>query len=109
MNKTPSPPSHLTPHTAVWWRSVVADYELEQHHVRLLTAAAEAWDRAQAARAAIDANGLTFTDRFDQPRSRPEVRIEQQSVALFARLIRELGLDLESPTESRPPRTQPRR
>lgn len=87
----------------------MAEFVLEEHHIRLLTAAGECWDRGQAAREAIDQHGLTFVDRFDQPRARPEVRIEQQSKALFSRLIRELGLDLEPPAETRPPRTQPRR
>ena len=36
-------PPHLTPETADWWRSVQSDYDLEPHHVRLLTLACEAF------------------------------------------------------------------
>ena len=98
-------PQHLRTATRKWFRSVLADYELESHHVKLLTLAAEAWDRGQQAREIIDAEGLTFTDKFDQPRARPEIAIERDSRIAYARLLRELALDVEGPAEveSRPP------
>lgn len=97
-------PDHLAPQTAAWWLSVLADYELEPHHVRLLTLAAESWDRTATARAVLDTEGLTYLDRFQAPRARPEVAIERDSRLAFARLIRELDLDIEAPAErSRPP------
>jgi phage terminase small subunit len=101
--KTIKPPAHLHRDTARWWRSVVADYELDPHHVRLLTLAAEAYDRAADARAALAEHGTTFVDRFGQPRARPEVAIERDSRIAFARLLRELDLDAEPPPSSRPP------
>ena len=45
---TPQPPAHLRPETREWFRSVVADWALQSHHVRLLTLAAESWDRLPA-------------------------------------------------------------
>jgi P27 family predicted phage terminase small subunit len=102
MRKTPM---HLEAKTRKWWRNVLEDYELEEHHVKLLTLAAEAWDRCQEARRILDENGLTYTDRFGCPRARPEVAIERDSRIAFARLLRELALDLEPPEEpGRPPR-----
>jgi phage terminase small subunit len=99
----PKPPEHLKPPTRKWFAGVVADYALEDHHVRLLTLAAEAWDRAQQAREAL-ATGLTFNDRFGAPHARPEVAIERDSRTAFARLIRELDLDVEAPPAGvRPP------
>ena len=104
MRTTPKPPAHLAAATRKWWRSVVSDFELEEHHVRLLTLAGECWDRCQQARAAIDQHGITFLDRFGAPRSRPEVGIERDSRLAFARLIRELDLDVDPPSEgTRPP------
>ena len=50
MKKTQAAPAHLEPDTAAWFDCVLADYELERHHVRLLTLAAEAWDRCVEAR-----------------------------------------------------------
>lgn len=100
------PPKHLRPATRKWFAAVLADFDLEDHHVRLLTLAGEAWDRGQAAREFIDANGMTFTDRFGQPKARPEVAIERDSRIGFARLVRELALDgVDAPEAPRSPRT----
>lgn len=91
-------PSHLRKATRLWWKSVTDGYELEPHHVRLLTLAAEAFDRCSQAREALRRHGTTYDDRFDQPRARPEVAIERDSRLAFARLVRELDLDSETPT-----------
>ncbi|MDH5328264.1 MAG: P27 family phage terminase small subunit [Gammaproteobacteria bacterium] len=98
------PPKHLRSGTKKWFRSVQENYILEEHHHKLLTLAAEAWDRCQEAREAIETHGLTYQDRFDAPKSRPEVAIERDSRIAFARLIRELDLDCGTPEElDRPP------
>ena len=95
-------PAHLAQPTAVWWQSVVDEYELDEHHKRLLTLAAESWDRCVQAREAIAVHGLTFVDRFGSPHARPEVAVERDCKIGFARLVREIGLDLFQPDESRP-------
>jgi P27 family predicted phage terminase small subunit len=99
------PPKHLRPATKKWWREVNEEFELEPHHQRLLTLTAEAWDRTQQAREVLAAKGLTFNDRFGQPKPRPEVAIERDSRIAFARILRELALDVEVPggERSRPP------
>jgi hypothetical protein len=61
------------------------------------------FDRCVAAREILDREGLTYTDRFGQPKARPEVAIERDGRIAFARLLRELGLDVEPPAETRPP------
>ena len=97
-------PKHLIAETAKWWEGVTLEFELEPHHVRLLTLAAESWDRGQQARSILAKKGLTFEDRFGQPISRPEVAVERDSRTAFARLLRELDLDTGIPREaSRPP------
>ena len=100
----PQPPDHLSPEAAEWWRSVEDQFRLDDHHLRLLSLCCEAWDRCQQARQALAEHGTTFTDRFGQPRSRPEVAIERDSRAAFVRTLRELGLDLPAVREPRPPR-----
>ena len=95
-------PKHLRLPTRKWWQSVVTAYKLELHHTRLLTLAAEAWDRGEQAREALT-NGVTYQDRFGQPKSRPEVAIERDSRLGFARLLRELSLD-DEPEPARIPR-----
>ena len=94
MKKTlPKPPAHLQPETKRWWKDIVEGFELESHHLRLLQAACESWDRMQSARAVLDAQGVSYVDRFDAPRARPEVAVERDAKISFARLLRELGLD----------------
>jgi phage terminase small subunit len=102
-NRRPKAPAHLSPATARWWRGVCDDYLLEPHHVRLLTLAAEAWDRTQQARAVLTADGLVYLDRFNAPRARPEVGIERDSRLAFVRIVRELDLDIEPPAEGKRP------
>lgn len=102
--KTVRAPGHLRPATKRWWRKVITTYDLEDHHVRLLTLAGEAWDRCEQARNILAEEGLTFLDRFNQPKGRPEIAIERDSRLAFARMIRELCLDDSTPEQPRIPR-----
>ena len=80
------------------------EWRLEQHHIRLLTLACEAWDRGQEARELIHAEGLTVPTKVGGPRLHPAVKVEEQCRLAFAKLIRELDLDIEPPkAASRPP------
>lgn len=93
--RLPAPPEHLRTGTRDWWRSVVAAYELEQHHLRLLQLACEAWDRAEQAREQLATDGVVYLDRFGAPRKHPSVGIEEQARLAFAKLVRELDLEGE--------------
>ena len=98
-------PQHLQPATRRWWSSVVRDWKLEPHHIRILTAACESWDRAQEARAVLAAEGIVVQDRYGSPKAHPACGIERDSKTLFARLVRELRLDdLDPPEDERLPR-----
>ncbi len=97
-------PKHLRPGTRKWVRQVSEEFVLEEHHLRLLVLAGEAWDRCEQAREILGLESLTYLDRFGQPRARPEVSIERDSRIAFARLLRELDLDVEPPkAPGRPP------
>jgi phage terminase small subunit len=96
-------PGHLRKLTQAWWEGVNTEYALEPHHLKLLTLAAESWDRATQAREAITEHGLTYTDRFGSPRKRPEVSIAEAATIAFARLCRELDLSEDSAPDNRPP------
>jgi phage terminase small subunit len=100
--KPPKAPRHLTKEMRQWWEKVVRGWELDDHHILLLTKAAEAHDRADQARKILRQKGVTFLDRFKQPCARPEVAIERDSRLSFARLVRELNLS-EAPEAPRPP------
>jgi phage terminase small subunit len=99
--RKPKAPAHLSEETRAWWSSVMEDYQLEPHHLRLLQLAGEAWDRSQQARRVLNETGLTYTNRFGDPVLRPEAAVERDSRLAFARLIRELDLDVEPPSNER--------
>lgn len=97
-------PTHLKAATKRWYKQVLEDYELEPHHMKILTLAATSWDRAQDARELIDKEGAIIPDRFGSPKKHPAVDVEKDSMITFARLVRELALDIEPPkAPGRPP------
>ena len=104
---TVDPPAHLSNEATAWWRDVLRDYDLEPHHIRLLQAAGEAWDRMQQARKTLaDHGGLTFLSSSGDIRAHPAVSMERDARVAFARLVRELDLDAGAPApaeRSRPP------
>jgi hypothetical protein len=102
-------PKHLRAATRTWWSNVVADFQLEEHHVLLLTACAEAWDRSCEAREAIELEGM-FPQNGRTQKLHPGWTLERDSKILFSRLLRELNLDIDGPAEdhSRPPAIQGR-
>jgi P27 family predicted phage terminase small subunit len=96
-------PSHLKIETAAWWVSVHDDYSLEAHHTRLLTLAAESWDRCQQAREAVDKDGITVKTADGGLKAHPAIAIERDARLAFARLVRELDLDVDPPSSGRRP------
>ena len=96
-------PQHLSPEMAEWWKIVVGEYQLESHHVRLLTLACESWDRCTEARKILAEEGVTYIDRFGAPRQHPACAIERDNKISFSRLLRELGLDLAEIEPLKPP------
>ena len=99
--RKPRAPDHLRPPTKTWWAAVLAAYQLEPHHVRLLQLAGESWDRCQEAREILGREDLTINDDRGNKRTHPAVQIEKDSRIAFARLVRELDLDVEAPVSSR--------
>jgi P27 family predicted phage terminase small subunit len=99
--QSPKAPAHLSDASRAWWRSVVREYQLEAHHLRLLQAAAECWDRLQEARQLLARDGLVIGGREGGMRPHPAAAIERDSRIGFARLVRELDLDVEPPASAR--------
>ena len=103
MTTTSKAPQHLRPETRRCWRSVVEGFDLEAYHLRLLQLAAEAFDRCSEAREILARDGLTMATGDGGLKAHPCVAIERDSRLGFARLLRELDLDVEAPSESRRP------
>jgi P27 family predicted phage terminase small subunit len=95
------PPAHLSQSAQDWWRSTVEGYILEEHHLRVLQLALEAWDRSQQAREQLQKEGLTVPGREGGIRPHPCVAIERDARLAVARLLRELDLDIEPPASDR--------
>lgn len=100
---TPATPVGLDAASRRWWRSVTEDFELEAHHLRLLEIACRAWDRAEQARRRIAADGAYLHDRFGQLRAHPAIDVERRARDQFRSMVRELGLDVSPPAETRGP------
>jgi phage terminase small subunit len=101
----PKPPKHLWRASAAWWRALVARYAFEPHQLRVLTAACESWDRKELARERVEAEGLTFTNKYGELKPHPAVAIERDARLAFLRAVRELALaDDGGPADVRPPR-----
>jgi P27 family predicted phage terminase small subunit len=95
------PPRHLSDASRRWFAEVSEAYELESHHLRILQAAAEAWDRCVAARDLVTTEGIVVTSRLGERKPHPAVAIERDSRVAFLRAVRELGLDLGEPGKGR--------
>ena len=100
----PKAPAYLSKETRKWYGQILTEFRLEPHHVRLLVLACEAWDEKESARATVAKSGASYVDRYGQPREHPAVGTGRQARIAFARLVRDLALDIESPAESRPNR-----
>jgi len=102
----PVPPPHLSEAMQTWWRQITETYDLDVHHLKLLEAAANAWDRMAQARATVLAEGLTVQG-VHGAKTHPAVNVERDSRAAFARLVRELDLDCPAAPEFPYHRPQP--
>jgi phage terminase small subunit len=76
-----------------FWISVFERKDpLQPHEAIIFLKACEAYDRAEQARRILKREGLTYLDRFQQPRSRPEVAIERDNRAQVAKLLTQINL-----------------
>jgi P27 family predicted phage terminase small subunit len=100
--RPPLAPRHLSAAARRLWRDVLDEYHLEPHHLPVLQAACDSLDRMSQAQAAIKREGAFVTGRYGA-KAHPAIAVERDSRLAMLRAIRELGLDLEPPPDSRPP------
>jgi P27 family predicted phage terminase small subunit len=93
-------PAGLSRSSQTLFRSIVGDYVLEAWHVRLLTEALRSLDRAEQARETISREGLTAATRLGEVKAHPLLMVERDQRAAFARMVKQLGLDLDGPPPS---------
>jgi P27 family predicted phage terminase small subunit len=94
----PAPaPEHLSPAMRKWWTTVTHTFVLEHHHLLLLEAACDAWDRTVQARETLRREGLSVPTGTGGTKKNPAVDIERDARAQFITALRTLDLDVETP------------
>ncbi|RIK36221.1 MAG: phage terminase small subunit P27 family [Chloroflexi bacterium] len=89
-------PKHLSREAKLWWRRLIDEYGIDDNAGLLLVQTAmESFDRMRAAQAAIEADGATVKDRFDQPKAHPLLSVERDARAQMLAALKQLNLDLE--------------
>lgn len=94
---------HLEPATRLWVEAVRHEYDLDQHHDRLLILAAQAFDRAEQARYILDHDGIMIPTGAGGKKAHPAVAIARDARIASAFLLRELTLDMTGADVARPP------
>mgnify|MGYP001348768264 CR=1 FL=1 len=104
MKTTQKAPKHLSAEARKIWKEILAEYSIDDAAgLRILRVALESFDRGQAARQAIDRDGLTVIDKAGQVNSHPLLPIERDSRAAFLSGLKALNLDV-FPPKNRPGR-----
>jgi P27 family predicted phage terminase small subunit len=97
-------PGHLSKEAREVWRVVVDSFDLLDSDFVLLRVVCESFDRLQAARRAIEKEGMILTDANGRKYLNPACSIEKESRMGLLRAWRQLNLDIEAPAEvGRPP------
>jgi len=95
-SRLPKPPRHLSPSARLLWRGLVEEYALDDvAALAILTAGLEAFDRAAAAKALLDADGPVVTDRWGQKKTHPAASVERDNRAAWMSALKQLNLDVE--------------
>lgn len=90
-----NPEIPLSPQATALRNAVLAEYRFDAVGLALFENALLALTRADKCRAAIDREGETIPDRFGTPKAHPLLPAEVQNRTLFARFVRESGINLE--------------
>ncbi len=87
-----------------FWRKANSEFTFETAaDFERLRSAATCIDQIRLGEKVLEEEGLFVTDRWDQKKEHPASKMIRENKTLFCRIIRELGLDLQSEQESRIP------
>jgi P27 family predicted phage terminase small subunit len=93
MTTQPKPPSHLSKKAQTFFKNFVAEWEVDQSAIEVLTRVCESQDRAdQAAEELKKAGSLTTLDRFGVAKAHPMVSVERQARAAIVDGLKALGV-----------------
>ena len=93
---TPKAPPTLSAEARAWWRKLTSEYAIrDEGGLLLLGTALQAFDRMRDAQRSIAEQGVTFLDRYGQPRLNPAAQVERDSRVGMLQALRALHLDVE--------------
>ena len=104
IKKIIEPPGHLSDEAKTIWGRLLEEYSIDDAAgLNILRTGLEAFDRAAAARKAIELEGLQVKDRFGQLKPHPLLPAERDARSQWLMAVKALNLDLE-PLRDRPGR-----
>jgi phage terminase small subunit len=94
------PPSHLEPEEVALFKSIVAEFRVDDiGSLQLLTTACEAHARCRICRERIDKEGMTLPDRFGVLQPHPLLKAEASARAAYLSSLRALNLEPPAPSK----------
>jgi phage terminase small subunit len=88
-----------------FWRSTQSTIPLsDPHDAERLHQACCCLDEIEEAKQTVQKEGRYISDRFQQRREHPAAKTIRDATTLFCRIVRDLGLDLTTTEDNRPPR-----
>ena len=98
-------PPGLQPTGRRFWKLATGEREFtESHDLARLFMASRCLDEIAEDEQTVKAEGRYLEDRFGQKKEHPAANAIRQNKMLFIKIIRELGLDLVTTEDPRPPR-----
>jgi P27 family predicted phage terminase small subunit len=89
-------PDHLSAEAAEWWARIQAEYAIADNAgLLLLQSAMESFDSMREAQKAVDKHGVTYLDRYQQPKANPACAVVRDSRAQMLAALKQLNLDIE--------------
>lgn len=103
--KKPRTPSGLKAAGKRFWKEVLSEYVLkDSHDLERLAMAAKCLDDLVDIEARVQADGMFVLNRYKTPVEHPGCKMIRDNRMLFVKIVRELGFDLVTAKDSRPPR-----
>jgi P27 family predicted phage terminase small subunit len=94
---TVMPPRKLGKHGRSLWDAVMVEYGItDRGGIEILAQACEQLDEIESLAEEVNRDGRVIRSRNGPPKAHPAIRDIRQGRAVFAKLLKELGLNLES-------------
>ncbi len=90
-------PEHFSEEAASLWQGILEEYDLESSEKSILKVGLESYDRLQACREQIKAEGFTVKDPSGRVRAHPALLAEKNAASVYLQAFRLLALNEEAP------------